>query len=271
MATNLHRLGFISILCAILFGCTAKNEPPVDMARETSTQPAPARELKYSCITRLPHDAEAFTQGLEVYNGAFLESTGQYGSSSIRHVEIKSGKVLKKSMIDRAYFGEGITQLNNTIYMLTWLNQKGLMFDAKTLRQTGSFTYSGEGWGVTNDGKYLYMSNGTSVITVLDPSTWTVVRTIPVTLDGMAVSQLNELEWIEGQIWANVWQSDRVVRIAPSTGYVTGVMDLTGILPSNERTPTTDVLNGLAWDSTHKTLFVTGKNWPAIFELSVQE
>ena len=270
MATNLHRLVLISTLCAILFGCTEK--PPSNDTPPPSETPArpPVQQLTYSVLRRLPHDDAAFTQGLEIYQGAFLESTGQYGSSTVRRVDVATGKVLQRTPIGNKYFGEGITQLGGKIYMLTWLNQEGLIFDAKTLRQQGRFTYSGEGWGITNDGTNLYMSNGTSVIAVLDPRTWTVVRTIPVTLDGMAVSQLNELEWINGEIWANVWQSDKVVKISPQTGFVTGVLDLTGILPPNERTPSTDVLNGLAFDSTTKTLYVTGKNWPAMFALSVQ-
>jgi glutaminyl-peptide cyclotransferase len=270
MATNLHRLGIISILCAILLGCTENKDDVRASPDAKPSQQAPVEQLSYTLVRRLAHDNNAFTQGLEIYKGAFLESTGQYGSSSIRKVEIATGKVLKKLSVDDKFFGEGITQLNNSVYMVTWLNQQGLIFDAATLRQTGSFRYSGEGWGITNDGKYLYMSNGTSVITVLDPSTWTIVRTIPVTLDGMAVSLLNELEWVDGEIWANVWQSDRVVRISPTSGSVTGVLDLTGLLPQNERTPSTDVLNGLAWSSTSKTLYVTGKNWPAVFELSLR-
>lgn len=270
MATNLHRLVVISTLCAILFGCAEK--PPATETPAANEEPKrpPVQQITYSVRQRLPHDYAAFTQGLEIYQGAFLESTGQYGSSTVRRVDIQSGKVLRSNPLNSRYFGEGITQLNGKIYMLTWLNQEGLIFDAKTLTQQGRFSYSGEGWGITNDGKHLYMSNGTSVITVLDPTTWTIVKTILVALDGMAVSQLNELEWIDGEIWANIWQSDKVVRISPATGLVTGVLDLTGILPASERTPSTDVLNGLAWDSASKTLYVTGKNWPAMFALTVQ-
>ncbi|MFN4984987.1 MAG: glutaminyl-peptide cyclotransferase [Ignavibacteria bacterium] len=270
MVTNLHRLGIISILCAILWGCSETEKPTGELQSTSTPKREQVDQLSFTIVRRLPHSQEAFTQGLEVYNGAFLESTGQYGSSTIRQVDIPTGKVLKSRAIDKSFFGEGLTELNSTVYMLTWLNQQGLIFDASTLRQTGTFRYSGEGWGITNDGKHLYISNGTSVISVLDPTSWTIVRTIPITLDGMAVSQLNELEWIDGAIWANVWQSDRVIRISPTTGNVTGVLDLTGILPQNERTPTTDVLNGLAWNPSSKTLFVTGKNWPAVFELSIR-
>ena len=270
MGTNLHRLVVTSILCAILFACTDKQTPKEPPREESAPGNPPVQQLSFTVSHRYPHDNAAFTQGLEVYQGAFLESTGQYGSSSLRRVGITTGKVQKSTLLNERYFGEGITQLSGNIYMLTWLNQEGLVFDAKTLQQKGTFSYTGEGWGITNDGTYLYLSNGTSLITVLDPSTWTVVRTIAVTLDGMAVSQLNELEWINGEVWANIWQSDKIVRISPSTGNVTGVLDLAGILPPNERTPSTDVLNGIAWDPTANLLYVTGKNWPAMFALSVK-
>jgi glutamine cyclotransferase len=270
MVTNLHRLVVISILCAILAACSNKHTPQESPPEEPTPQKPPVQQISYTVAQRYPHDSNAFTQGLEIYQGAFLESTGQYGSSSLRRVGIATGNVEKSTPLNARYFGEGITQLSGRIYMLTWLNQEGLVFDAKTLKQQGTFSYTGEGWGITNDGKHLYMSNGTSLVTVLDPTSWTVVRTIAVTLDGMAVSQLNELEWINGDLWANIWQSDKIVRISPSTGNVTGVIDLTGILPQNERTPYTDVLNGIAWDSTAKLMYVTGKNWPAMFALSLK-
>lgn len=270
MVTNLHRLVITSILCAILFSCTDKQTPEDAPVEQPASQKTPVQQISYTIAHRYPHDNAAFTQGLEIYQGAFLESTGQYGLSTLRRTSITTGKIEKSTLLNQRYFGEGMTQMSGSIYMLTWLNQEGLVFDAKTLKQKGAFSYTGEGWGITNDGRYLYMSNGTSLVTVLDPASWTVVRTIAVTLDGMAVSQLNELEWINGEIWANVWQSDKVVRISPSTGNVTGVMDLTGILPQNERTPSTDVLNGIAWDSTAKLLYVTGKNWPAMFALTIR-
>ncbi|MBM4179071.1 MAG: glutaminyl-peptide cyclotransferase [Ignavibacteria bacterium] len=270
MTANLHRLVVINIFCAILFGCQDKPSGE-ERSTEPPKPPQPlVQQLTYRVIQRLPHDTKAFTQGLEVFKGAFLESTGQNGSSSLRKVSIATGKVVKKTLLDAKYFGEGITQLNGNVYMLTWLNQQGLVFDASTLQQKQTFSYSGEGWGITNDGKYLYMSNGTSIINVVDPTTWSVVRSMAVTMDGMAVSSINELEWINGEIWANVWQSDKIIRISPATGVVTGILDLTGLLLTNERTPTTDVLNGIAWDAQTATVYVTGKNWPSVFALSVQ-
>jgi glutamine cyclotransferase len=254
----------------VLAGCSDKPREQTENINEQVKPAVVARQLKYTVVRRLAHDTNAFTQGLEVYKGLFLESTGQYGFSGVRRVDINTGKTVKSTPLPQQYFGEGITQLNGKIYMLTWLNQQGFIFDATTLSQTGTFTYSGEGWGITNDGRYLYLSNGTGVITVIDPVTWMVIRSITVSIDGMAVSNINELEWINGMIWANVWRSDKVLQIDPANGIVTGVLDLTGILPTNERTTNTDVLNGIAWDSTSKTIYVTGKNWPAVFELTVQ-
>jgi glutamine cyclotransferase len=163
-----------------------------------------------------------------------------------------------------------MTVLNGKAYMITWLNQSGFIYDAHTLKELDKFSYAGEGWGLTNDGKNLIMSNGSNVLSVIDPKTFAVVRSISVTQSGSLVSQLNELEWIEGEIWANIWQSDRIVRIDPSSGKVTGVIDLTGILPNSSRNATTDVLNGIAYDSAAKAIYVTGKNWPSMFQIRVQ-
>lgn len=270
MATNLHRLFLFCTMIGVLIGCSQEKTEPTITKEEPRVAQQAATRLQYTVIDRLPHDVQAFTQGLEIFKGAFLESTGQYGSSSLRNVDVKSGKVRRSIAIDDRYFGEGITQMGGRIYMLTWLNQQGFIYDAKSFRSVGSFRYSGEGWGITNDGKHLFMSNGSSTISVIDPATWSVVRTIPVSLEGSPVANLNELEWIDGQIWANVWQQDFIVRIDPTTGIVTGVLDLTGILSPNERTQTTDVLNGIAWDAASKKLYVTGKNWPTVFALQVQ-
>lgn len=270
MATNLHRLILFCTLISTLIGCSQeKTEPKITNETPKPAKPAVVR-LQYTVLEKFPHDSKAFTQGLEIYQGAFLESTGQYGTSTLRRVAIKSGKVQRSISIDDRYFGEGITQMGGRVYMLTWLNQQGFIYDAASFRAAGSFTYSGEGWGITNNGTHLFMSNGTSSITVLDPNSWSVVRTVSVTLDGTPVPQLNELEWIDGQIWANIWQSDVIVRIDPTTGLVTGILDLSGILPVTERNQTTDVLNGIAWDAAAKKLYVTGKNWPAMFVLRVQ-
>lgn len=254
----------------MLIGCST--EKPVDERPDPKTPPPSvpsARRYGYRILETLPHDVGAFTQGLVVDNGVFLESTGQYGFSSIRRVAIKTGKVQQKESIDARYFGEGIALLKGRIYMLTWLNQQGFIFNARTLKQEGTFTYAGEGWGLTTDGASLFLSNGTSTITVHDPEGFRRTRSIEVTLDGSPVGNLNELEWIGGEIWANVWQTETIVRIDPATGRVTGVIDMTGILPQEARTPTTDVMNGIAFDPVSNHIYVTGKHWPSIFRIEI--
>ncbi len=205
-----------------------------------------------------------------MYKGVFLETTGLNGKSSIRRVNMRTGVVIKREPLDAVYFGEGVTVLNDTAYMLTWLNQRGLVYDPATLRQIREFRYAGEGWGITNDGKHLIMSNGTNVLTVIDPATSSIVRSISVSMQGSVVGQLNELEWIDGEIWANIWGTMRIVRIDPVTGNVVGVIDCTGILPDAERTESMDVFNGIAYDPSTKAIYVTGKNWPKVFQIELQ-
>lgn len=271
-STMKSRLLFHSIICATLLGCAAEKplEEPKSAPEASAPVAPPAREYGYQVVNRYPHDVNAFTQGLVVHKGAFLETTGQYGFSSLRRVTIKTGSVDRLEKIDARYFGEGMTVLNGRVYVLTYLNQKGFVFDESTLRKTGEFSYFGEGWGLTTDGVHLYMSNGTSTISVHEPENFRTIRTIGATLNGNPISNLNELEWINGEIWANVWMTDKIVRIDPTTGLVTGVVDMAGLLPPSERTASTDVLNGIAWDSTHARLYVTGKNWPTVFEITVQ-
>ena len=241
------------------------------MEKPPTAEPEPTvRTYSYVVIEKYPHDVSAFTQGLVVYNGVFLESTGQNGQSSIRRVDIRTGKVKKIEHLENRYFGEGMTVLNEAAYMITWLNQTGIVFDAASLKKIDSFSYAGEGWGLTNDGTNLIMSNGSNVLRVIDPKSHTVQRSIAVTMNGSPVSQLNELEWIEGEIWANVWQTDRIVRINPATGHVLGVIDLAGLLPDSERSIATDVLNGIAYNTQTKAIYVTGKNWPYVYQITIQ-
>lgn len=255
----------------MLVACSAERAD--DVRQPATEQPAAepgAQRYGYRVAESLPHDDQAFTQGLVVYKGAFLESTGQYGFSSLRRAKILTGAVQRSEKIDARYFAEGITVLNDRVYMLTWLNQQGFIYDAKTLAKVGDFSYQGEGWGLTTDGTHLYMSNGTSTISVHDPNGFRRIRTFDVLLDGVPLNNLNELEWINGEIWANVWQSETVVRINPTTGRVAGVIDFSGILPQSARTPSTDVMNGIAWDSSSKQLYVTGKHWPNVYRVVVQ-
>lgn len=243
----------------------ASGQPPTQNSKPTPT----ATVQTYRLVQRLPHDTKAFTQGLVVHNGQFLESTGQRGSSELRRVNIMSGRVEQRVPLESRFFGEGMTVLDGKAYYLTWMGQQGFMYDAATFERLGSFPYMGEGWGLTTNGTDLFMSNGTDVITVRDRD-FRFLSSFQVTRDGRSQSYLNELEWINGEIWANVWQKDEIVRIDPATGNVKSVVDLTGLLPEDERPPTADVLNGIAYDSTSEAIYVTGKNWPYVYQIEVK-
>jgi glutamine cyclotransferase len=182
-------------------------------------------------------------------------------------VDLETGRVLKRVSLPREYFAEGLAFVGNRAYQLTWQNHKGFIYDVDTFRAEGEFTYEGEGWGLATDGRWLVLSDGTSRIRFFDPDGFRLVRSIDVAAAGRPVERLNELEWINGEIFANVWQTDEVVRIDPSSGVVRGIIDFSGLLPLNERTPDTDVLNGIAYDAAGGRLFVTGKRWPRIYEV----
>jgi glutamine cyclotransferase len=244
---------------------------------EASLPPLPAesvasgvKQFGYEVIRALPHDRAAFTQGLQVWHGGFIESTGLNGRSSLREVEIATGRILKQVPLAHVYFGEGATVLDDKIYQLTWQNHKGFIYDADTFAQVGEFAYEGEGWGLTTDGQALILSDGTSRIRFLDPKDFRVTRTIDVTANGRPVDQLNELEFVRGEILANVWRTDRIVRIDAATGHVRGEVDLSGLVAPQDRTPDADVLNGIAYDVEHDRLFVTGKLWSKVYEVRLK-
>jgi glutamine cyclotransferase len=219
-----------------------------------------------------PHDPTAFTQGLIVRDGQFLEGTGREGQSRLRRVEIETGKVLQDQPLADEYFGEGITELDGKIYQLTWRSGVGFVYDAESLQETGQFSYAGEGWGITHDGEKLIVSDGSATLQFWDPATMQQTGGVYVSLFGLPLSQLNELEYIDGSIFANVWQTNLLARIDPLTGNVTGVVDLGGLLdygPPAEGQP--DVLNGIAYDAQTGRLFVTGKLWPSVFEIELLE
>lgn len=243
---------------------SAPSSPPPD----TSTSAVPA--YTYEVVRTYPHDRGAFTQGLAFLDGMLYESTGLNGRSSLRQVDLDSGKVLKQIDVPSQYFAEGLAILGDKAYQLTWQNHVGFVYDRNTFAKEGEFSYTGEGWGLATDGHSLILSDGTDQIRFLDPTNFTVTRTIPVRFEGHPVFYLNELEYINGEIFANIWQSDDVVRIDPATGRVTGVIDFTSLLPAEDREPTTDVLNGIAYDPAGKRLFVTGKLWPKIFEVRLK-
>lgn len=221
----------------------------------------------YKIVNSYPHDPDAFTQGLFFHDGFLYEGTGLRGRSSIRKVELVSGRVVQAVELPGEYFGEGITLWGDRLIALTWQEQTAFVLDLKTFKLWRKFSYTGEGWGLTHNGRELIMSDGTAELRFLDPQTFKELRRMRVTAGGRPVDQLNELEWVEGEIYANVWQTDRIARIDPKTGHVTGWIDLTGLLP--RRGGSDDVLNGIAYDAKARRLFVTGKLWPRLFEIQL--
>lgn len=262
--------GALSLLLGLgLSGCG----PSASSSNAAGVQTIPAGKFPtytFEIVKHWPHDPDAFTQGLVFHNGAWLEGTGLNGKSSLRRVEMASGKVLQQVNLPSQFFGEGIAIVGSRIFQLTWKNQKGFVYDLDTFRYEREFQYQGEGWGLATDGHDLILSDGTAIIRFLDPATGSLKRSIPVTHQGQAVSNLNELEYIKGEIWANIWGSDYIVRINPQNGLVTGIVDFTGLLSGSERTANAEVLNGIAYDAVTDRLFVTGKWWPTIFEVKLR-
>ncbi len=224
----------------------------------------------YRVVHVYPHDTSAYTEGLFYKDGYLYESTGEAGESTVRKVELETGKVLQRHDVPDAYFGEGIVDWNHELIQLTWKSELGFVYDLASFKQQRTFRYPGEGWALTRDSKHLYMSDGSPVLRVLDPNTLTATGSIMVTDNGEPVSNLNELEWVKGEIYANVWMTNRIARIDPASGHVTGWIDLSGLLDvSRLPDPGNDVLNGIAYDEQHDRLFVTGKRWPKLFEISL--
>jgi glutaminyl-peptide cyclotransferase len=240
----------------------------------TNTTPAPpdAPPAKhgYQIVNIYPHDSGAFTQGLIFVDGKLYEGTGQEGRSSLREVDLQTGRVLKKVDVPEPFFAEGITLLNGKIYQLTWQHQIGFIYNAQTLEKTGQFQYTGEGWGITNDGHSLIMSDGSNRIRFIDPDSFRVTKTIAVTDGRTAINELNELEYVNGEIYANIWHDQRIVTIDPQNGRVTGWIDLSGLLQPGAVHDEEAVLNGIAFDQSGNRLFVTGKLGPQLFEIKVK-
>jgi glutamine cyclotransferase len=225
-------------------------------------------EYGYQVVHVYPHDPKAFTQGLEYRGGFLYEGTGLEGRSSLRKVKLETGEVLQQVNLPGQYFGEGITVFNQQIFELTWKAQVGFVYDQNNLRNLRSFGYPGEGWGLANDGVQIYMSDGSAQIRIWDPASLREQKRLTVHDGARQIERLNELEWVSGEIYANVWQTDRIARISPADGRVTGWIDLAGILPAQDRAGV-DVLNGIAYDSLGGRLFVTGKLWPKLFEIKL--
>jgi glutamine cyclotransferase len=220
-------------------------------------------------IKSFPHDRRAYCQGLLIHNDRLLEGTGKYGESSLREVDQDSGRVLKRVDLPASVFGEGIAVEGDRILQLSWKNRTAYEYNLETLELTGRrFSYTGEGWGLTHDGKQWIMSDGTSVLRFLDTQTFKQTGEVSVSLDGQRIINLNELEFIDGEVYANIWKKDTIVRIDPNSGTVTGVIDLRSVYRSGRR-HYDDVLNGIAYDPTQKKLYVTGKNWPRMFEIEL--
>jgi len=226
-------------------------------------------QYTYRVVHVYPHDRSAFTQGLEYRAGYLYEGTGLEGRSSLRKVKLETGQVVQKIDVDPQYFGEGITVLNQQIMELTWRSGIGFVYDQSTFRRLRSFNYPGEGWGLTNDGQQIFMSDGSADIRCWAPGTLQEKRRVTVRDHGLPIMNLNELEYVKGEIYANVWQTDRIARISPADGKVLGWIDLSGLLTSEDRAEPVDVLNGIAYDVLGDRLFVTGKLWPKLFEIKV--
>ncbi|MFN8210190.1 MAG: glutaminyl-peptide cyclotransferase [Bacteroidales bacterium] len=231
----------------------------------------PAKRNGFRVIKQYPHDKEAFTQGLVYENGVLYEGTGQEARSSLRKVQLENGQVLNILELGSQFFGEGITIYGDRIYQLTWQSRVGFVYEKSSFRQINKVYYQTEGWGITTIGDKLVMSDGTNMLYFMDPETFTVTSTIEVYDNKNKVMKLNELEYINGEIWANIWMTDLIARIDPSSGKVIAYIDLKGILKDPGTDTTVDVLNGIAWDKAGNRIFVTGKNWPALFQITITE
>lgn len=272
-ALRLTGLVFLPALLILLVGCGDKSAASAAPANTASAAPAaavvtaPVPEYTYQVVGTFPHDHTAFTQGLVYLKGVLFETTGLNGRSSLRRVEYQTGRVLQKSDLPSQYFGEGMTVIGDRIFQITWQNQKGFVYNLSTFAVEKEFTYTGEGWGLTTDGQTLILSDGTNTLRFLDPTTFKVLRTIGVFDRGQPLRMLNELEYVRGEIYANVWQTNTVVRIDPATGQLLGTIDFSGLLTAEDYRHHPDVLNGIAYDATGDRLFITGKLWPKLFEV----
>jgi glutaminyl-peptide cyclotransferase len=275
-ANPVSRCGALLLALALSAPGCQRSGPDLPLRVSVPAVPADAgvgsgvARYSFEVIKTWPHDRAAFTQGLVFRDGNLIESTGLNGQSSLREVDLETGRVLKRVALARDYFAEGVAVLGGRVFQLTWQNRKGFVYDVDTFQLQTEFAYDGEGWGLATDGTLLILSDGTSRIRFLDPTSFEVRRSIDVTRDGKPLDLLNELEFIRGEIFANVWQTGDVVRIDPANGRVRGVISFSGLLPPQERRPDTDVMNGIAYDEKSDRLFVTGKRWPLVFEVRLK-
>jgi glutaminyl-peptide cyclotransferase len=262
-----HRsLCVVAMSVAVVFCLTVGLLPTRDAVHAEAGAPIES----YKIVHEYPHDQKAFTQGLIYLDHSIYETTGLEGHSSIRHVELETGKVLQRQEVPRPYFAEGLTNWHDQLVQLTWVSHVGFVYDRLTLNLKSEFHYAWQGWGLAQDGKQLIASDGSETLRFLDPETYSVTREITVTDGVEPIKNLNELEYVRNEIYANVWQTNLIARISPSTGKVLSWIDLTGLLPPTDNaTSQPDVLNGIAYDSAEDRLFVTGKLWPKLFEIKV--
>lgn len=240
-------------------------------APATVAQRTPAPVQSYKVVATFPHDPAAFTQGLVFADGELFESTGLHGESTLRRVDLATGKTLQRLDISKEYFAEGLALVGDELLQLTWQTRIGFVYDRKTFKMKRTFRYQTEGWGIAYDGaSQLVMSDGSDTLTFLDPKSLAPGRTLRVRDAGRLIDNLNELEWVEGEIWANVWMTDRIARISPRTGEVAAWIDFTSLWPQAERPlPVEQVLNGIAYDRATRRIFVTGKKWPRLYQVTV--
>ncbi len=254
--------------CALL-SCAGKraNTSGRTPAAESSAGQSSPVTYTYEIKNIYPHSESDYTQGIFIHDSILYEGTGTYGGSVLRKTDLRSGRTLAEVSLPRSMFGEGIAMADGKIFQLTWLEGTAIVYDTQNLKKIGQFRYQGEGWGLTSDGRMLYMSDGSDRIYVTDPASFARTRTIRVRLGGSPVMYLNELEYIDGKIWANVYTTDSIVIIDPENGNVTGIIDMRGLLSPSDITPATDVLNGIAYDAAGGKILVTGKNWNKMFEI----
>lgn len=265
----------VAVLAGLVVWLQARNktDSAAGPTAITATAPssAPAPYLSYDIVRVYPHDRAAFTQGLLYRDGYLYESSGLQGRSTLRQVEIETGRVVREVKVPPQHFAEGLADYDGRLFQLTWQSQIGLIYDISTLAQTGSFPYTGEGWGLAREGNRLVMSDGSATLRFLDPGTLQETGRLTVMDGGRPLADLNELESVRGEIFANVWQTDHIVSIAPNTGQVTGRLNLRGLLTADDLTQQVDVLNGIAYDPAGDRLFVTGKWWPKLFEIRLRK
>jgi glutaminyl-peptide cyclotransferase len=264
MRTRAGKLPFLIALITVALALPCAGQSAGHL--KSSASP---REYTYKIVHVFPHDSYAFTQGLVYHNGALYEGTGLQGRSSLRKVRLETGEVLRRVDLAPMFFGEGIAILETRVFQLTWQTHTGFVYALNDFRELRRFSYPGEGWGLTTDGRDLYMSDGTAEIRVLDGRTLAEKRRLKVHDGNTTITQLNELEFVKGEIFANVWQTDRIARISPQSGRVVGWINLDGLLSPALRPDSNAVLNGIAYDPQGKRLFVTGKLWPSIFEIQL--